>query len=169
MANTWASTLDFGGYSDWRLPATLPVGTTLGGDPNQSSNNGTTDFGYGGTASELGHLYYVTLGNLGFCTPNNAAPQSCVEQPGWGLNNTGPFTGLQSSQYWSGTEFASAGAAWYFTTQRGFQAAIGKSSGQLFATAVRAGDIAAAIPEPQTWLLMLSGLAALGVVRRLRR
>lgn len=49
------------------------------------SNNGTTDLGYGATnagwltgagdfVSEMGYMYYANLGNLGFCTPNNALP-----------------------------------------------------------------------------------------------
>ena len=33
-------------------------------------------------------MYYVTLGNLGLCTPNNADPGSCTAQTGWGLSNT---------------------------------------------------------------------------------
>lgn len=34
---------------------------------NPSSNDGSTDagFGYTGTSSELAHLYYTSLGNLG--------------------------------------------------------------------------------------------------------
>jgi len=87
-----------------------------------SSNNATTDWGYAPTTtdgtdggwrdgsnmpvSEMGHMYYVSLGNLGFCTPDDAAPSGCVEQPDCGLSNTGPFSDVQSIFYWSGTEFA---------------------------------------------------------------
>jgi hypothetical protein len=56
VADTWANALGVGGYNDWRLPATLPVnGIAL--NTSTFSNNGSTDIGYGGTASEMGHLY----------------------------------------------------------------------------------------------------------------
>lgn len=171
-ANTWASDLTDGGFTDWRLPATLPVSGTTLSDPFGAggNNNGTTNVGYGGTASEMGHLYYVTLGNLGRCTPNNALPFACDLPPVFGLTNTGPFSGLQSRRYWSGTVYAPPSplpAAWLFNTLDGHQ--LFDSQGvESLAMAVRPGDVAAMVPEPQTYALMLSGLAAMWVPRRRR-
>lgn len=51
-AVTWADGFSFGGYTDWRLP--------------------TSDscYGYNCTGSEMGHLWYVELGNsAGTLTP----------------------------------------------------------------------------------------------------
>ena len=166
-ANSWASSLTVGGFNDWRLPLTLPVGATLGGVFTLFSNNGTSDFGYAGTASEMGHLYYTTLGNLGAYIPNDAQPQGTVPQPGAGLGNTGPFSGLQSFQCWSATEFEITGYAWEFDVRDGAQGFIDKRA-ELYALAVRPGDVTAAIPEPQTYALLLGGLATMWVVRRRR-
>jgi hypothetical protein len=126
-ANTWANSLVYAGYDDWRLPRVLPVnGVSFDGN---FSNNGSTDLGYAktgvgwGTASELGHLFYVTLGNKGYSTPDDAAPGSFVEQPGWGLANTGPFTNMTASYilgFWSATEYT-ASDAWHFSPYEGAQ------------------------------------------------
>ena len=94
------------------------------------SNNATTDSGYadadgwldgaGVPMSEMGHMFYVTLGNLGFCTPNDASPNQCATQTGWGLTNTADFLNVQTPFYWSGTE-RSASDAWAFFFNDGSQ------------------------------------------------
>jgi len=79
-ADNWATTLDpYGsGITGWRLPDTNSVdGTTA--DDFILSYTGTEDRGFnvsapstpyaGSTASEMAHLYYNTLGNLGYCDP----------------------------------------------------------------------------------------------------
>lgn len=170
-AKAWADNLVYGGYSDWRLPTVGPVnGISFQYD---FSNNGSTDWGYAktgigwGTASEMGHLYYVTLGNKGICTPDDASPGSCVEQPGWGLSNTGPFTNVQSYGYWYGMEVAPDPiAGWSFGTRNGYQG-FDVQSDALYAVAVRAGDVAA-VPEPQTYAMLLLGLGVLTAAGRRR-
>jgi hypothetical protein len=170
QANSWAATTSFFGIGGWRLPAALPVDPILGlGNPALFTNNGTTDIGQGGTASEMGHLYYVTLGNLGACTPNDAAPQSCAPQALSGLRNTGPFTELQPVLgYWSGTVSPSLPTenAFDFGMEDGAQFNISQGFA-LYGMAVRSGDVGV-VPEPQTYVLMLTGLTALLVVRRRR-
>lgn len=119
-------------------------------------------------ASELGHLFYVALGNKGYCTSNDSLPDSCGEQSGWGLTNTGGFQIVQSGAYWSGTEHARyPGSAWFFLAagDGGGKGYDGKYQG-LYAMAVRPGDVAA-VPEPQTYAMLLLGLGAvLLAVRR---
>ena len=76
------------------------------------------------------------------------------------------FTGVQSYDYWSGTEYApNPSSAWYFYTLGGPQYAFGKSNA-LSAVAVRPGDVAAPVPEPQTLALVLLALGATVVARK---
>ena len=107
-----------------------------------------TCVGFNCTNSQMGELYYTALGN-----------------PQFGPLNTGPFKNLLSSVYWSGTEYASSpGYAWNFYTNIGYQNANYKFN-VLYALAVRPGDVAA-VPEPGTVALLLSGLAGVMVMRR---
>ena len=76
------------------------------------------------------------------------------------------FDGVQTFFYWSGSESV-ASLAWFFGTDFGFQYPAGKND-QLFAVAVRSGDVVAAVPEPESLALVLVGLVAAGVARRRR-
>jgi hypothetical protein len=167
-AKSWASALVVGGYSGWRMPTMVDTGAP-GCD---LSNAGGTDCGYnvqtksGSTVySEMAHLWYTTLGNKAICAPGEA---NCIAaQPGWGLSNTGNFQNMQSYFYWSGTQFTTyADFAWAFSTTSGSQGGFGGSPG-FYAMAVRPGDVTAAIPEPETYALMLAGLAVV-LLRRAR-
>ena len=173
-ANTWAADLVVGAYDDWRLPTLTPVNGTAFNI--NFTNNGTSDNGYGatgtgwGTASEMGHLFYVTLGNTGYCTPDEDESNGCEEQPGSGLTNTGDFQNLQESFYWSGLEYAPLTShAWNFNTSVGGQNGYYKTD-SMYALAVRPGDVLVpAVPEPETYALMLAGLAVVGAAARRRK
>lgn len=178
-ANTWAANLSFNDgtktYNNWRLPTVNPInGSTLN---DSTSYNGSTDRGYniseqgtvfaGGKGSEMAHLFYSTLNNKGYVSPSSVYPSYTV-QAGWGLTNTGPFSNFQAYNYWSAMEYAPVTSnAWDFDFNYGYQSAPGKSNG-LYALAVSPGDVAA-VPEPETYAMMLVGLALLGAVTRRRR
>ena len=107
-ANDWAAQLTVGGVSGWRLADTIDVGNDGITYANGNFYTGV-DAGYNMTThSELSNLYYNVLGNLAYYDTNGNAAQ-----PGWGLQNTGPFSNVQSNAYWSATEYApSTVSAW---------------------------------------------------------
>jgi hypothetical protein len=162
-ANDWANNLVYGGFDDWRLPTTNTTASSNcganfnpgGGFPQQYS-------GLNCTGSEMGHMFYNMFGAT--------ADQSILL--GSNVANLALFESVQSSVYWSGTEYApNPDGAWYFGTSDGFQSIAGKLSA-LYAVAVRPGDVAASVPtpvpEPQTLALVLLALGATMVVRRRR-
>ena len=113
-ARDWADSLVFGGYNDWRLPGgnllndyQMQPGETSADYSNRMlmlfnlrSFDGSTDFGYNNTRSELGHLF-AELGNLArFDSLGNL-------QAGSGLTNSGPFINLHSGRYYEDDQFVS--------------------------------------------------------------
>lgn len=160
-ADTWAAQLNINGYDNWRLPTVEPVnGSTFN---YNLSYNGSTDVGYNITSpqSEMAHLFYVTLGNPGYNTPAGAVSGCFVSSANTCLDNVGPFANLQAYKYWSATEYApNTNGAWLFYVHDGFQGANSKDEG-FYALAVSPGDVAA-VPEAQTYALMLAGLGLIG-------
>lgn len=134
-ASAWAAALQWGGVDDWRLPAS------------------STCLGFNCRSSEMGALWYTTLGHAAGVTPASQAP----------------FQQVRAAPYWTGTPLAGAtGMAWYFNAQGGSQNVFPMSA-QAHAVAVRMGDVAL-VPEPPAAAQWLAGLAGLvGVGRRLGR
>jgi hypothetical protein len=134
----------------WRLPATVDGPWAYGTD-------GTTTAGYNITTSEMGHLFYTELGDKGYADVNGNI------QSGWGLVNTGPFTNLRPSFYWSGTEYAlSPSGAWTFYFVGGVQDYFYKDY-EFYALAVHDGAV---VPIPGAIFLFAPGLVGLAAVRR---
>ena len=155
-AKAWASNLVVGGIGGWRLPTMVDTGPP-GCD---NSNAGGTDCGVNvqPDSGEMAHLYYVTLGNLGECTPGDSV--CTVKQAGYGLANSGDFKNLQACCYWTDViDVTDTRQAWMFNNRAGKQAPL-QVSNKAYAIAVLAGDVAA-VPEPQTHALLLLGLGTL--------
>ena len=158
---TWAADANINGRDTWDNQQAWVSGLTIGGIggwrlPNMDVNGDDTivDCSGGGVAgcsdNEMGFLYH---------------------EEGITASSPGVFTNVQSSFYWSGTEFAPApGRTWIFLFGNGHQGATGKDS-DLFAWAVHSGDVGASVvPVPGTIALMGLGLLGLlGFGRRQRR
>ena len=159
-AVAWAQNLNIGGVTGWRLPTSL----------NQDGSGPCSR--YNCTGSEMGHLYYVALGNLGYRAPDGSYPQ-----PGWGLKNYAPFVNIASfynqpaerhADYWSSTTWAPDPTyAWYFEFRGGDQVA-GPDFlfGEFNALAVHDGNVGNPVPIPGAVWLLGSGLIGLVAARR---
>lgn len=177
-ATTWAADLSYHdsvrnvNLTDWRLAASTPVnGTTW--DFNVS-NNGSTDRSFNITngASELAYMYYVNLGLKGFVSASGNV------QSDWGVYGNGTFgdqadvglvRNLQSFNYWTGTTWASYPLFFSlaFRMENGSQW-IDAQGDPAYAWAVRSGDVAA-VPEPETYAMMLAGLGLFGFMARRKK
>jgi len=134
----WAGSLNVGAFTNWSLPTSL----------NQDGSDPCWEFNC--TGSQMGFLWYEVLGNTA-----------------GRLTNAGPFQSVRQG-YWSSTEYApNPGSAWSFTVAGGYQI-INAKHWNLYSVAVRPGDVAAPIPEPQTWAMLMMGLGAVTVALRRR-
>ena len=146
-AKNWANNLVYGGFDDWRLPTSL-----------NADGTGPCGPGHNCAGSEMGHMFYNNWGasaGFAFSTGTNAA-------------NLALFSNVQPGNYWSGTGYAPHPSnAWFFGTSGGGQSHVDELNA-LYAVAVRPGDVAAPVPEPQTLALALLALGATVVARRRR-
>ena len=147
-ANTWAAGLTVAGFSGWRLPISLQV------DAACDAQGVNYSAGHNCTGSEMGHLFYKELGGV--------ADQAlgATHNVNYGL-----FQNFQDYAYWSATQNANdVNLAWNFLFNGGTQHAsylAGYKLDTSYALAVRPGDVAA-VPEAQTWAMLLAGLSLVG-------
>ncbi|MCQ8181476.1 DUF1566 domain-containing protein [Methylomonas sp. SURF-1] len=146
-------------YDDWRLPRVTDLGQ-VGCDYAYSGS----DCGYNvaTTSSELAHLFYGDFANKAF------ADSRGLQQPGYGLvddpadsDDESLFRNIESYYYWTATPYQggagnSQDSVWYLHTATGMQNYSSKGL-QSYVWAVRDGDVAA-VPDPDSYILFLSGL-----------
>jgi hypothetical protein len=179
-ANAWAANLVYHDsvrnvdYSTWRLPTMVDTGALgcdfadIGTDcgMNVQTVSGTTMY------SEMAHMYFNNLGLKSYRSPTGAY-QSDFGLFGNGTsgaqNNVGLIHNLQGYTYWSdlGMPAPNQASAWTFDPYYGFQYGDPKYN-EHYAWAVSSGDIAA-VPEADTWVMLLAGLGLVGVAARRRR
>ena len=137
-ANTWAASLNIGGYTGWRLPTAL-----------NADGSGPCGPAYNCTGSELGHLFYT---EGGLTSSQNINASTVLKSF---------FSNMQNSDYWSGTEYApNPGLAWYFGTASGYQTGDNKGL-SYYVWAVRDGDVGGGGTVPEPSVIGLLGIGAL--------
>ena len=138
QAVAWAASLNSGGgyagFTNWRLPATA--------EPDATCTVKKGFYLFGCTGSEMGYLYYTSLGNAA-----------------GSLTHTEPFTNIQTGWYWSSTVYApNPSETWYFYFAGGGQDHMRTNKSTfLYAWAVRPGarSTAAATPVPASGTVVL--------------
>ena len=160
-AKNWADNLVYGCFSDWRLPTVNTSDTTCSHNFDAGPGFGLQYQGYNCTGGELSRLFVAELGNK--------EGGSVLDQTGdtaEQIANMALFSNVQSYVYWSGTEYApDTNLAWNFYTVDGGQYPYHKLIA-LYAVAVRPGDVAATVPEPQTLALAMMAMGGAMLMRR---
>jgi hypothetical protein len=157
MTYTLESWVNVSWGGDWRLPLTDESVINLGGGFGWKGPDlkGDCDYehSYKVVNSEMGHLFYESLGNLGVYDTDGTNPQ-----PGWALQNVGPFTTLSEDAFWSGTEFSSgSNDTWLFRFDSGRQMYDDEVLSVAYALAVRPAEaFIEPVPERATMLLLRS-------------
>jgi len=168
------------GYSNWRLPKTLPVngsGFTMTSN-GQPGFDGSYDLGFNvsapgsaypySTASEMAYMYYVNLGNKGFFDTSGGLELGYSPEIKTSMINasgqTISFQNLSAYGYWSESDCPFwDNYAWVFNFGGGGQdgAFKGENPYPWLGWAVLDGDVA---PVPERSTIALLGIGIIGLI-----
>jgi hypothetical protein len=163
----YLNNISYGGSNQWSLPGWTDTGAA---GPQDGYNGADTGYNVNPSSDPLAQLYYGELNKKAYINTSGNF------QSGYGIfgNNgaqvaggaVGPFSNVQSSAYWLGTEYApNSDTAWYFNTPLGGQGNDLNKDSQFYAWAVSPGQVAA-VPVPGAIWLMGSGLLGLVSLKR---
>lgn len=142
--------------TNWRLPTSTAGASTYGYD-------GSTTAGFNITSSEMGNLYYISLGKIGaYDTSGNYR-----DPANWLNADYLPFKNIMPGMYFTSTpDLRQLDVPYFFYFYSGYQFAPNSPYGA-YAIAVHDGDISS-IPEPTHSVLFLAGFITLLVARNRR-
>lgn len=179
-ATEWVESLNYQGYSDWRLPLTLQPDSSCEFNDDLGAA-GSLSYGFGCKGSELGHMFHFNLGGAVGGGLASAAHTDALAL----------FSNLESEGYWSSSildEYPDY--AWLFLFWNGDQDYNARDESEhwyltldpdgsyvtrdfgMYAWALRDGDVAGSsgggqtVPEPSSLLLLGGAIAALVGARR---
>ncbi len=161
------TTLDITILNNWNIgTGTWSPGAVAGSAQALAASAGFAASGLSGWVLPTGDGYAAAGANNQYLSIWNSVGNSFA-----GLTNQ--FNSVQLGPYLSSSDctgFPCPGYPWFFDPNNGNLQDVDFSLSSSQALAVRPGDVAAvtAVPEPQTYALMLMGLGALMVVKRRR-
>ena len=174
-AMSWASSMTVGGVGGWRLPTM--DNSAWNSDCWRSYGKPNCSATALAATGEMPHLFYETLGNSTYFDANGVA-----HEYGSTLTNTANFSNLLNNTYWSGTDLRPSvwiygdgtmtNGAWVFALGDGETYPLSDTRAVTYAMAVHPGDVGtvvAPVPEPETYAMLLAGLALIGAIGRRRR
>lgn len=166
----------YGGSGNWQLPTVTDLGTQNCSSNSSGNFNFGTDCGFNvyrnGTDAdnELAELYYIETGSI--ASYNTLGNRTHLE----GFNDTdNNFINLRSDLgHWSSTEASFLGSnnlAWRTSLNDGYQYAEGKTELGYSLPLIRGQftQQVTAVPEPQTYAMLLAGLGVLGFRQQQRK
>ncbi|HYN78432.1 MAG TPA: PEP-CTERM sorting domain-containing protein [Lamprocystis sp. (in: g-proteobacteria)] len=151
-AKAWAASLVYGGFDDWRLPATPQPDPSCREQYDAGPSYPPQGYDLDCTGSELGYMFYSNLGGQ----PDTAV--SVSHNASFTL-----FSNVEDVFYWSGSAYAPrpGALAWRFNFANGKQSSVPQAY-TFAAWAVHDGDIdGTSVPAPATGLLLGIGLIGL--------
>lgn len=176
------------GYSNWRLPKMDPI-NGVAYNLLRRSDAGDTDNGYNATAPgtlyagstnhELAYMYFNNLGLKSIENPDGSYNPNFgifgngtgdgVTAAKWTRNDVGLVKNLMAWSYWAEANFPPPNdfLAGSFGMVLGGSGPAAQSN-LTYAWALRDGDVVASVPEPESALLMLSGLGVIGALAKRR-